>query len=176
MKRYCHITGSLLEFKRVSLDAYQEVYEKMYYFSCFENSQIELINRDVNNEIKFAKDFFELARQELPLYAVNHPTKIVIEKLGKKILSHLGYDVNLGSSFFVDPFISSTIWPVYEEVSKMHNLPYSTSMLFLPQVESGMKALDLQELVVRSFEKYRSVGHKEFMKIGLAQELEAIPL
>lgn len=162
-----------------------ETYDKMGYFQAFINSKNELISRDDDNEIKFAHKFFEMTQNQLTLYAVNHPTKEVIKSLGCDILNFLNLNkMEMAQEewggddygFFYDSLISSTIWPIYTEVQKYHNLSYKTPFLFYPHLNSGQKALKIDDFVRQSYAEYEKIGYDEFMKVDLAQILRDIPL
>lgn len=157
----------------------KNVYETMGYFQAFENSKNELLLRDHKNEIKFAERFFEMTQNQLTLYAVNHPTKDVVRELGHSILDFLNVDQTESLDcygFFYDSLITSTIWPVYQEVQEKQNLSYHTSPLFYPHVHSGLKALTLEEFVKLSYDEYEKIGYEKFMEVELAQVLREIVL
>lgn len=153
------------------------IYEKMGYFQAFENSKSELLSRDEQNEIKFAQKFFDMTQKQLTLYAVNHPTREVIRELGCYISDFLdiakeGDDYG----FFYDNLITSTIWPVYQEIREYHNLKYQTPFLFYPHTQSGLRALSLDEFVRLSYGEYEKIGYDKFMEVELAQVLREIRL
>ena len=67
-----------------------ETYDKLGYYGQWDSSSIELINRDAKNDVKFAEEFLEITSKNLTLLTFNHPTSLVFNKLGNRLLNFIG--------------------------------------------------------------------------------------
>lgn len=153
-----------------------DIYRKLYYFDSYKNSKIELLKRDENLDIKFASDFFDITNDHLSLYAVNHPTPIVVKKLVIKILSHLNLETKEVDNYFEDVFIKSQIWPLYESIRDFNNLQYCTPQYYSPSIESNLKKMHREEFINRSYDEYEKIGYLKFMQVPLAEVLKNISI
>ena len=108
-------------------------YEKLNYFDQFDTSKMELIRRDEANEVRFAEHFFEIAKNRLPLYTVNHPTANALAPLAEMVVEATGQKRPLiDVDMIKNPLVDGSIWPVYPEIATRLGLNYSGSTTFLP--------------------------------------------
>lgn len=141
-------------------------YERLEYFSNFDKSKIELLNRDEKNDVKFAAEFFEIAGRNLPLYTVNHPTVYALAPLAEMIIESTGLRrPTISTELMRNPLTEGSIWPVYIEIGKFLNLQYTSNMIFYPSFSQELPPMNLEKFVIRSFELYDEVGRNKLMDV-----------
>ncbi|WP_276118020.1 WcbI family polysaccharide biosynthesis putative acetyltransferase [Pararhizobium qamdonense] len=147
-------------------------YEHLGYFNQFESSKLELIRRDQDNDVRFAEEFFEVAKAHLPLYTVNHPTAHVLAPLAEMIIEACGQkrpSINIDT--VKNPLVDGSIWPVYPEVASHLGLDYEGDTIFYPSFYEERHPMELRDFIATTYERYDSFGQSKITEMPGAQDL-----
>ena len=154
-----------------------EIYRKLGYYTQFEVSRDELLQRDEENDVRFAAEFFSVAQRVLPLYTVNHPPAAALAPLATMIVESTGQarpavDVDLVRN----PLTEGSVWPVYPEVASALGLDYHGDTTFYPGFSEQRPPMTLRDFVALSFERYNELGRKKVLGMPLSAEWAQIEL
>lgn len=155
----------------------EENYRRLNYFSQFEGSKAELLRRDEENDVRFAGEFFEIARDHVPLYTVNHPTAHALAPLASLIAEAAGQgrpSINVNN--IRNPLVENSIWPVYPEVAAALGLHYPGDTTFYASYQEDRPPMSLRDFVGISFDRYDEFGRSNLMGIPGAEDLSHIEL
>lgn len=140
-----------------------KTYERLGFLDLLASSSQELSWRDKDLDVKFAPDFFDILKQELPLFTVNHPTDSVLQALCRRLCDHVGIDYTpFPGAALTNSLSDNCIWPVYDAVAEHHRLPYRTPQRFVVPNRAQSRSLSLGEFVSRSYQGYGEVPTGQF--------------
>ncbi len=134
-------------------------YEKLGYFSAWEDSAEELRRRDRPMDITFADAFLEMTRHEQTLYSINHPTSIALVTQAESIARKFGLATRFAVDSFYNPLVEEARWPIYPEIREAHRLPYETEFRFHGKPTAG-PGMDLADFIAASYNCYDAYGHE----------------
>lgn len=147
-------------------------YERLGYFNQFEASKAELIRRDQDNDVRFAEEFFEVAKAHLPLYTVNHPTAHVLAPLAEMIIEACGQKrPSISTDTVKNPLVDGSIWPVYPEVASHLGLDYKGDTTFYPSFHEERQPMELRDFIATTYERYDNFGRAKITEMPGAQDL-----
>lgn len=142
-----------------------ETYEKLGYYNQWDSSSSELINRDVKNDVKFAEEFLDITSSDLSLLTFNHPTALVFNKLGNRLLNFIGLKkMPLPIESQPNFLATNTFWPVYENLDLSKRIKYTTPFIFKAADNLGKKIYRLDQFISQSFQNYDSFGIDNIIK------------
>jgi hypothetical protein len=142
-----------------------ETYEKLGYYSQWDSSSIELINRDTKNDVKFAEEFLEITSNNLSLLTFNHPTSLVFNKLGNKLLNFIGLkEISLPIESQPNFLATNAFWPVYNNLNLSNRINYNTSFHFKSADSFGKKIYSLEQFVSTSYYLHGNCGLEHTVK------------
>lgn len=136
-------------------------FEAIGFYREYDFAKTELINRDANLDIRFAKVFLDLVCENPCLYTINHPTPIIFEKFCALIADHLKVEaVQYPVEMLPNYLAHSAWWPIYEPIREFHKIKYSTPMLFKQPDSIGGRYLELGQFVDQSYAIYKEAGDR----------------
>ena len=166
-----------LSIEETALHFNHNTYEKLGYYEQFEASRDELIRRDEANDVRFAEEFFEIAKRSLPLYTVNHPTAAVLAPLAALIVEAVGQDrPHISTELVRNPLVEGSVWPVYPEVAAELELRYPGEMTFYPGFHEGCPPMTLRDFIAVTFERYDNFGRQNILEMPSSAEWAQIEL
>ncbi|GAA0745900.1 hypothetical protein LRH25_11355 [Ideonella azotifigens] len=134
-------------------------YERRGYFQAYDRSAKELLARDKDVDVPFAKEFLGLVRQFPTLMTFNHPTSVVFQAYGVRLAKELGLTLpQFPAPYVKNPLAGSVLWPVYKELAQAHGLKYGTPMVFRQADSRGGCFFGLPDLIKRSYALYTHLG------------------
>ena len=142
-----------------------ETYDKLGYYGQWDSSSIELINRDAKNDVKFAEEFLEITSKNLTLLTFNHPTSLVFNKLGNRLLNFIGLkEITLPIESQPNFLATNAFWPVYDNLNLSTRIDYKTSFYFKSADSFGKNIYTLNDFVRKSYENYDAFGVDNIVK------------
>jgi hypothetical protein len=142
-----------------------ETYEKLGYYSQWDSSSLELINRDAKNDVKFAEEFLEITSRNLTLLTFNHPTSLVFNKLANRLLNFIGLkEITLPIESQPNFLATNAFWPVYENLDLSRKVSYKTPFIFKSADSFGKKIFNLDRFVSTSYDLYQNYGLENIIK------------
>ena len=152
-------------------------YQRLGYYDQFQASHDELLRRDEANDVRFAADFFAVAKRSLPLYTVNHPTATALASLAEMIAQAAGQDrPAIDPDFVRNPLAEGSIWPVYPEIASALGLEYSGGTTFYPSFNEERPPMSLRDFVALSFERYNDFGRQKLLDMPSSAEWAKIEI
>ncbi len=133
-------------------------FERLGLFRAYDVSKAELLRRDAELDIRFAKMFFELVNEVPCLYTINHPTPAVFQEFSSFIADFLGLTkILIPYEMLPNYLASSSWWPIYEPIREFHQLKYETPMLFKQPESLGGRFMGMEEFIARSYAIYNQI-------------------
>ena len=153
-----------------------ESYSKLGFYDSWMKSEEELLRRDEVIDIKFAREFIGLSRENITLFTFNHPLPIVFAYLLKHLYSAVGLaPLNLPHEFFYNFLSSNAWWPVYDEIGRVNSIKYRTPQIFKSPDNQGGKVMNLEDFISNSYISYAKIkGIEDSIKLEFQNIVECI--
>lgn len=139
-------------------------YQAIGFGKAFQQSSVGLIERDVACDVQFAPCFIEIIKNRSSMYSVNHPMDHVFRALAEKLCTRADLHYKVYPDEYLTNYLSdNVIWPVYDKIAEMHNLPYRTPQYFVKRNEFSGRTIRLDELVSQFYCAYQSVSNEKLL-------------
>ena len=140
-------------------------YERIGYFTAFEQSAGELLARDVALDVRFAEAFITMARKVPTLYTINHPTGTVFLALANALASYAGLPfLPWEPAMFQNHLSINYIWPVYNEIAEHNQLAFRTPLVFVRKGQRDSRVATLREFVSGCYAAYAEADFSQMQR------------
>jgi hypothetical protein len=142
-----------------------EIYRYIGYYNVFADSALELQSRDTNVTIPLGGVLEDAVRSGVAFLSHNHPTSVLLAPYINKIATWLAEHghveltgLQLRPEEMINFLACSSVFPIYPEVARYHDLPYPGSYVFRTATlgDSPSVPLDLDAFVAAEFDAFRN--------------------
>lgn len=134
-----------------------QTYCELGYFEKWEFAETELIERDKNVDIKFAKKFLDIIEEKGCMFSINHPTDYIFNEYAIEIAKFLGFSPRQYPSDMFTNSLGASPWnAIYSEIAEYHHIKWK----YINKYRSLGKLLNIEEFVDISYAKYSEQEEK----------------
>lgn len=162
---YEEITSEIVDFNK-NCKSFAEYFCQIKKDAIFRDSFLELKMRNERWNIQIFDFFSDRLTISPLLLTINHPTRLLILEIVKRILAYLDInseDICLPSSEFITTALDlGPVWPIYDEIRHYFGLRYEPMKVFY-WGSNPLATMTIAEFIQASLDAYRKIDDEKFI-------------